>query len=61
MLVGRILATLLVVMLGATLATYLITKDRRWLGYSGRILRIGVFILLILFILYALERFAFVV
>ena len=61
MLVGRILASLLVVLLGATLATYLITKDRRWLSYSGQILRIGVFILLILFILYALERCAFVV
>ena len=57
MLVARILAVLLVVCLGATLTTYIVTKDRRWLRFAGQVLRVGLLIILIIIVLYAVERF----
>lgn len=57
MLVARIVAVLLVVCLGATFTTFMVTKDHRWLRYTGQVLRLGIFILLIIITLYVIERF----
>ena len=58
MLVLRILGALLVIGVGASVAVYLVTRDRRWLRFSWQILKLGLIILLIFFGLLALERFA---
>ena len=60
MLVLRILGALLVIAVGASAAVYLVTKDRRWLRFSWQIFKFGLIILLILIILFALERFSIV-
>jgi hypothetical protein len=56
MLVLRILGTLLVITLGACVVVFVVTKDRRWLRFAGRILVFGIVIMLIFLSLYALER-----
>ena len=61
MLVLRILGALLVIAVGASVAVYLVTRDRRWLQFSWQILKLGLIILLIFVVLFALERFAIVV
>jgi hypothetical protein len=61
MLVLRILGALLVITVGASAALYLVTKDRRWLRFSWKILKFGLIILLISLALVALERLAIVV
>ena len=61
MLILRILAALLVIVIGVSAALYLVTKDRRWLRFSWQIIKLGFVILLIFFALLALERFAIVV
>ena len=58
MLVLRILGALLVIAVGASAAVYLVTKDRRWLRFSWQILEFGLIILLIILVLFALERLA---
>ena len=58
MLVLRILGALLVIGVGASVAVYLVTKDRRWLRFSWQILKFGLIIVLIFLVLFALERFA---
>lgn len=58
MLVLRILGALLVIGVGASIAVYLVTRDRRWLRFSWQILKLGLIIILISFALLALERFA---
>jgi hypothetical protein len=61
MLVARIIAALSVVVLGAFLLTFLITRDRRWLRFAWQLFRLIVIILLIIITLYALERFFLVI
>ena len=56
MLVLRIFGALLVITLGVSLVGYVVTKDRRWLRFTVRALVVGVFIVLIFIVLYALER-----
>lgn len=58
MLVLRILGALLVIGVGASIAVYLVTRDRRWLRFSWQLLKLGLIIILIFFALLALERFA---
>lgn len=56
MLVLRIFGVLLVITLGVSMVGYVVTKDRRWLRFTVRALVVGVFIVLIFMVLYALER-----
>ena len=58
MLILRILGSLLVIGVGVSTAVYLVTKDRKWLRFSWQILKFGLLILLICFVLLALERLA---
>ncbi len=60
MLIARVLAALLVVTLGALLVMFLVTRDRRWLRYFGRVLQIGLALTLIFIGVYFLERFLLV-
>jgi len=61
MLVLRVLGALLVITLGVSLVGYVVTRDRRWLRFTVRTLVIGFVTVLILMILYALERLVVVV
>jgi hypothetical protein len=58
MLILRILGTLLVITVGASLAVYLVTKNRRWLRLSWQISKFSLIIILIILILLGLERLA---
>ena len=60
MLVLRILGALVVISVGASVADYLVTKDRRWLRFSLQILKLCLIILLIFLALVALERLAII-
>lgn len=61
MLILRILGALLIVVIGASFAVYIVTRDRRWLRFGWQILKFGAVILLIVFALFALERLAVVI
>lgn len=61
MLVLRILGALLIVVVGASLVVYVVTKDRRWARFARQTLLFGLVILLIFMALYALERLLLVV
>lgn len=56
MLVLRILGTLLIVVVGVSLVSFVATKDPKWRRFAWQTLRLGVIILLIFMALYALER-----
>ena len=60
MLVLRLLGALLVITVGASAAVFLVTKDRRWLRFILQLLKVGFIILLILLVLFLMERFAIV-
>ena len=61
MIVLRFLGALVVITVGASVAIYFVTKERRWLRFSWQVLKVGLIILLIFFVLLALERFAIVI
>lgn len=56
MLVFRILGTLVIVTVGVSLLVFVVTRDRRWLRLGWQAFKIGGIILLILLILFVLER-----
>jgi hypothetical protein len=61
MLILRIFGALFVIAIGASMAVYLATKDRRWLRFSWQIFKFGIVILLIFLFLLVLERLAIVI
>ena len=61
MLVLRILGALLIVVVGASLVVYVVTKDRRWLRFARQTVLFGLVILLIFMALYVLERLLVVI
>ncbi len=56
MYVLRILGVLLVIAVGFCFLAHVLTGDRRYLGYAGRLLKYGLVFALILFGLLFLER-----
>jgi hypothetical protein len=56
MLVLRIVAILAVIAIAMGFLAFLVTGDRRYLGFSWKVLRYSVIVGLILFVLLALER-----
>jgi hypothetical protein len=61
MLVLRILGALLVIVIGVSVAFYLVTKDRRWLRFSWQVVKLGFIIILIFLALLVLERLTIVI
>jgi hypothetical protein len=61
MLIARLLGALLVITLGAMLVMFLVTREPRWLHYSGRVLLIGLVLTLVFVGIYFLERFLLVI
>ena len=60
MLVLRLLVILIALALVICLAMYLVTRDRRYLGYAGQMLRFTVLMLVVFALLYLLERYVLV-
>ena len=60
MILLRLLLILTAISLALTFGMYVLTNDRRYLGYGRQILRFVVFTLLILAALYLLERYVLV-
>lgn len=61
MLVLRILGALLVIVIGVSVAFYLVTKDRRWLRFSWQVVKVGFIILLIFLALLVFERLTIII
>jgi len=61
MLILRLLAILAVIAISAGMAIYLFTGNRKYLGFSIRLLKIVLGIVLLMFALMALERLLVVV
>ena len=61
MLVARLLGTLLIITLGVMLLMFLLTRQRRWLRYAGRVLLVGGLVTLVFIGVYFLERFLLIV
>ncbi|HUF19578.1 MAG TPA: hypothetical protein VMP00_02380 [Burkholderiales bacterium] len=60
MLLVRVIAGLLAITVGSAIVMFLVTRNRRWLRFAWRTLRLGILVLLISFGFYALERFLLV-
>jgi nucleoside recognition membrane protein YjiH len=58
LLVLRIVAYLAVILIGASLAAFLFTRDRRFLRFAWQILKYGLVFAGVVLALLALERFA---
>jgi hypothetical protein len=56
MLALRVIALLVVLTVGASVVTFLVTRDRRWLRFAFQVFKYGVFIALMIVGLMALER-----
>jgi hypothetical protein len=61
MLALRVIALLVVLTVGASVVTFLVTRDRRWLRFAFQVFKYGVVIALMIVGLMALERFFVVV
>lgn len=60
MVIARLIALVLLVVVGAVLLLFVVTKDRKWLRIFGRILQVSVVIALIFIGIFFLERFLLV-
>ena len=60
MVIARLIALVLLVVVGAVLLLFVVTKDRKWLRIFGRILQASVVIALIFIGIFFLERFLLV-
>jgi hypothetical protein len=61
MLVLRIVVFLLLLLIGAALATAFVTRNRRWLNFAAQITRWGVIFVLVFLAFYLFERLVMVV
>ncbi|HSD55185.1 MAG TPA: hypothetical protein VLC47_13530 [Burkholderiales bacterium] len=58
MLAFRILAVLVILLVGGALVTFLFTRDRRFLRFAWRVLKYGLVVAAVVLVLFALERIA---
>ena len=61
MLVLRIVGFLLLITLGASLVTYLLTRNRRYLTFAWQVLRYGMVMVIIVLVFLLFERLALVI
>jgi hypothetical protein len=61
MLVLRILGVVAVLLIGGSVVTFLVTRDRRWLRFAVQVLKYAVILALMIVGLIALERLLVVV
>jgi hypothetical protein len=56
MLALRVIGLLVVLIIGASVVTFLVTQDRRWLRFALQVFKYGILIALLIVGLLALER-----
>ena len=61
MLVLRIVGFLLLITIGASLVTYLLTRDRRYVTFAWQVLKYGMVLVIIVLAFMLLERLVLVV
>jgi hypothetical protein len=52
----RVIGFLVLITIGASLVTYLVTKDKRWLRFGWQVLKYSLILVLIVLAFLALER-----
>jgi hypothetical protein len=52
----RVIGFLVLITIGASLVTYLVTKDKRWLRFAWQVLKYSLILVLIVLAFLALER-----
>lgn len=52
----RLIVVVLLAALAICAGLYVFTRDRRYLGYAGQILRVGLIVVLVVLALFAVER-----
>jgi hypothetical protein len=52
----RLIVVVLLAALGICVGLYVFTRDRRYLGYGGQIIKVGLIVVLVVFALFAIER-----
>lgn len=52
----RLIVVVLLAALGICVGLYVFTRDRRYLGYAGQIIKIGLIVVLVVLGLFAIER-----
>lgn len=52
----RLIVVVVLAALGICFALYVFTRDRRYLGYAGQIVKIGLIVVLVVLALFAIER-----
>lgn len=56
MVLFRLIVVVLLAALGICVVLWVFTRDRRYLGYAGQILKIGLVVVLVVLGLFAIER-----
>lgn len=52
----RLIVVVLLAALGLCVGLYIFSRDRRYLGYAGQIVKIGLIVVLVVLALFAIER-----
>lgn len=52
----RLIVVVLLAALGICVGLYVFTRDRRFLRYAGRIMKVGLIVVLVFLALFAIER-----
>lgn len=52
----RLIVIFMLAALGISAGLYVLTRDRRYLGYAKQIVKIGLIVVLVVFALFAIER-----
>jgi hypothetical protein len=56
MVLFRLVVVVLLAALGICVVLWVFTRDRRYLGYAGQLLKIGLIVVLVVLALFAVER-----
>ena len=52
----RLIVVVILAALGICVGLYVFTRDRRFLGYAGQIIKVGLIVVLVVLALFAIER-----
>ena len=52
----RLIVVVILAALGICVGLYVFTRDRRFLGYAGQIIKVGLIVVLVVMALFAIER-----
>lgn len=61
MIVLRLIGILVLITIGASIAMYLITRNRRYIDFARRVFQLAVVFIIVFMVLYVVERLVLVV